>query len=172
MQNHTHINTDHCMGSGVFGVVETVGDDSIVSLSERLLAALIPEEEEADYCISDTDDLIVDDTYESRHEFDGNLESNGFSFESIESSSTNGYMQDYYHEHGNGILRTISNSGFDCPTNGLVVADQETIADREGFRSSYDNMDINERLLLEMHSVGIFPNLLVSSLSLSPYIYV
>ncbi|XP_031380403.1 uncharacterized protein LOC116195384 [Punica granatum] len=143
------------------------GDLTRISLFERCLAALIPEDEASS--ISENDELRTD-AYGSSHDLNDDLESNGFSYQSAHQniSALNGCMvtgMPEYQEHVNNVVsvvRTGSNSRVDCPVNGLLT-DQLLTSAVGPFQSLHESMDINEKLMLELQSVAIFPEAMLST---------
>ncbi|KAK8294958.1 hypothetical protein V6Z12_D05G033800 [Gossypium hirsutum] len=107
-------------------LVLDTGDKNVISLCQRFIAALIPEE------VSDcgNEDLPCD-SYGTGFEMDGELGSNGLShivnFQSTGHTSFNGYRITGKPEH-----------------------------DDSEIEFQYESMNINEKLLLEAQSVGIF----------------
>lgn len=55
-------------------------------------------------------------------------------------------------------IMTVSDAGNDHMQNGLVA---DLISGTVCSEYQYNNMPINERLLLEIHSIGLYPDLLV-----------
>ncbi|KAF8036534.1 hypothetical protein BT93_C2303 [Corymbia citriodora subsp. variegata] len=146
-----------------------VPDQNMIPLCQRLIAALIPEEE-AD-CGSFENDDLINDAHGSRLKLDREMESNSFSCQPLHSHryssalALNGHMVSRIPEHEErdndivDMIRTGINSGFEHPINGLV-RDQRMMPmmPRTGCsEAQYDRMSLDERLLLEVHSIALFP---------------
>ncbi|KAI4379556.1 hypothetical protein MLD38_005836 [Melastoma candidum] len=140
-------------------------DQEAVPLWQRLIAALIPEEE-AEYC--DTEhSVFMTDGQGSSFELDqpvdpnvpfydsGTIHRHSDSFSSEDCLMSNIPDQQGHENDVIGLreLRIISDS--DHPINGLLK-NPELIPPRCS-EAQYDNMSIDERVLLEMHSISIFP---------------
>lgn len=96
-------------GLGLFEGEIHAGDRTRISLFERCLAAIIPEEEASS--INANDELRID-AYASSHELNEELESNGFSYESAHHcvSAVNGYVvtcMPEYQDHVNDMVSII-----------------------------------------------------------------
>ncbi|KAI3407429.1 uncharacterized protein J3R85_020999 [Psidium guajava] len=155
------------VGLDLAGQMEVaVPDQNMIPLCQRLLAALIPEDE-ADCGSFENDDLIID-AHGSRLKLDRETELNSFSCQSLHNhryssaSAVNGHMVSRIPEHEQhdndtvNMIRTGINAAFDQPINGLV-RDQIMIPSTGCSEVKYDRMSIDERLLLEVHSIAIFP---------------
>ncbi|XP_030448379.1 uncharacterized protein LOC115671056 [Syzygium oleosum] len=155
------------MGLDLAGQMEVAASDqNMIPLCQRLIAALIPEEE-AD-CGSFENDDLINDAHGSRLKLDRETESNSFRCQPLHNHwyssalAVNGHMVSHipeHEEHENDIvdmIRTGINSGFDHPINGLV-RDQIMMPSTGCSEVKYDRMSIDERLLLEVHSIAIFP---------------
>ncbi|XP_062147927.1 uncharacterized protein LOC133856895 isoform X1 [Alnus glutinosa] len=144
-------------------LVPGTGDHSLIPLCQRLIAALISEED----CSNGNEDLKYND-YGTDFELDGELEPNNLNHQSLVSfqfagpTAFNGYRITGKAEHDEpdsnivGILGTGMNSSFGLSPNGLH-SDQPLMPNMACSEFQYDNMQINEKLLLEVRSVGIFP---------------
>lgn len=144
-------------------LVSGTGDHSLIPLCQRLIAALISEED----CSNGNEDLKYND-YGTEFELDGELEPNSLNHQSLVSfqfagpTAFNGYRITGRAEHDEpesnivGILSTGMNSSFGLSPNGLH-SDQPLMPNMACSEFQYDNMKINEKLLLEVRSVGIFP---------------
>jgi hypothetical protein len=151
-------------------LVPGTGDHSLIPLCQRLIAALISEED----CSNGNEDLKYND-YGTDFELDGELEPNSLNHQSLVSfqfagpTAFNGYRITGKAEHDEpdsnivGILGTGMNSSFGLSPNGLH-SDQPLMPNMACPEFQYDNMQINEKLLLEVRSVGIFPEPVVSLL--------
>lgn len=151
-------------------LVPHTGDHSLIPLCQRLIAALISEED----CKSVNEDLKYNE-YGSEFELDGELESNNMndqsfvSFQFVGPTDFNGFRITGKAEHDEpesnivGILNTGMNSTFGHSPNGLH-SDISLMSSMACSEFLYDNMRLNEKLLLEVQSIGIFPEPVVSSL--------
>ncbi|KAK0571137.1 hypothetical protein LWI29_011630 [Acer saccharum] len=134
-------------------------DHNEIPLYQRLMAALITEE---DYSCGNEDI----DVYGTEFELDRELESNGldhqFNFQSVGHTAFNGYMITGKQIIDDEIdMLGISNTGINSSSgqslNG-VLPDQALIPGMTFSEFQYnDSMQINEKLLLEAISVGIYP---------------
>ncbi|XP_061995549.1 uncharacterized protein LOC133713510 isoform X2 [Rosa rugosa] len=141
------------------------GDHSEIPLCQRLIAALISEEDSS----SGNEDPVFD-AYGVESDLDAEVESNGLNYQSqvnfqfAGNSASNGYRITGRPEHDElegGIHipnRTIS-SNFGHSQNGLLP-DQAFFSGFACSEFQYGNMHINEKLLLEIQSIGIYPELL------------
>lgn len=133
-----------------------------IPLCQRLLAALISEE--------GNDELSDDhnyDVYGSAFEFVTDVESNAFNHQSLQNYELGGYNTSNGHRI-NSTLRPCKESvhspsnnhttGFDHSYNGLT-SDPATTPGTTFSEYQYGNMPINERLLAEIQSIGIYPEL-------------
>lgn len=161
------------MGLDLAGQMEVAASDqNMIPLCQRLIAALIPEDE-AD-CGSFNNDDLINDAHGSRLKLDREMESNSFSCQPLHNHryssalAVNGHMVSRipeHEEHENDIvdmIRTGINSCFDHPINGLVK-DQIMMPSTGCSEVKYDCMSIDERLLLEVHSIAIFPEAMVGT---------
>ncbi|XP_012443568.2 uncharacterized protein LOC105768266 isoform X1 [Gossypium raimondii] len=138
-------------------LVLDTGDKNVISLCQRFIAALIPEE------VSDcgNEDLPCD-SYGTGFEMDGELGSNGLShivnFQSTGHTSFNGYRITGKPEHDDseiGMLRNAEiHSNFSPSLNGTFG--NQSMPGSVCSEFQYESMNINEKLLLEAQSVGIF----------------
>lgn len=141
-----------------------------IPLCQRLLAALISEE--------GNDELNDDhkyDVYGSGFEFVTDVESNAFNHQSLQNYELGGYNTSNGHRI-NSTLRPCKESvhspsdNFDHSYNGLT-SDPATTPGTTFSEYQYGNMPINERLLAEIQSIGIYPELVVGAfLSSFPYV--
>lgn len=146
------------------------GDHNVVPLCQRLIAALISEED----CDGGNEDFKFD-AYKTEFEPDGELELSGLDHRSLTNfqfachSAYNGYRNIGKPEHDGtendivDIPPTMLNSSFDNSVNGFLH-DKALLS---GFACSelhYDSFDINDKLLLELQSIGLAPEPVVSLL--------
>ncbi|KAK2645301.1 hypothetical protein Ddye_020496 [Dipteronia dyeriana] len=134
-------------------------DHNEIPLYQRLMAALITEE---DFNCGNEDI----DVYGTEFGLDRELESNGldhqFNFQSVGHTAFNGYMITGKQIIDDEIdMLGISNTGINSSSgqslNG-VLADQALIPGMTFSEFQYnDSMQINEKLLLEARSIGIYP---------------
>lgn len=148
-------------------LVPGAGDHVAIPLCQRLLAAVIPEEDFS----SGNDDLAFDaDGVE--FDIDAEMESNGLSYQSQDNfqfaghAAFNGFRITGRPEYDEpeGTHKTIS-SNFSHSQNGFL-SEQVSISGLACSESQYASMHINEKLLLEVNSIGIFPELEVGLLSI------
>ncbi|KAH7519238.1 hypothetical protein FEM48_Zijuj08G0014700 [Ziziphus jujuba var. spinosa] len=139
------------------------GDAHVIPICQRLIAALISEE---DYG-SVSEDLKVD-AYGPEFDLDGELESNNLDHHSLVSfqvaghTTFNGYRITGKPENDERETNILSipnksmNSNFGHSKNGLI-SDQALMASRACSDFQYCNMQLNEKILLEIQSIGIYP---------------
>ena len=144
-------------------LVSGTGDHSEIPLCQRLIAALISEE---DYS-SGNEDLMVD-AYQPELDLDGELGSNSLdhqtliNFQFSGNTAFNGYRiigqseQNELETDMTGLPHKAMNLNLGHSLNGLVL-DQSLMLNRTCSEFQYGNMPINEKLLLEIQSIGIFP---------------
>ncbi|KAL7096014.1 hypothetical protein ACP275_10G058400 [Erythranthe tilingii] len=139
-----------------------------IPLYQRLLAALIPEEGIEVLFSSGKEDLKYD-VYGSRFEMEKDMESDTFAYQMSSSCEPSGYPtsngynvnsygRSFYELEKNTM--SIPDTGipsYDHLQNGLL-ADQ-LIPVTVCSEYQYCNMSITERLLMEVHSLGIYPDL-------------
>lgn len=145
---------------------QSVSGERDISLCQRLLAAIISEED----CTSGNRELEFD-AYGTGFELDGELGSNGVNqldnFPFSGHSALNGYKVTGKPEHHEseidlaGIPSTGIDSHFSHSMNS-VLSDQELIPGMACSEFQYDKMRIDEKLRLEMESIGLFPEPMVS----------
>jgi hypothetical protein len=145
-------------------LVTGTGDHSVIPLCQRLIAALISEED----CSNGNEDLKYN-AYGTEFELDGEFESNSLNHQSLIGfqfagpTAFNGYRITGKMEHDEpesdivGILNSGMNSNFGHSPNG-IHSDQPMMPSMAWSESQYDNMHINEKFLLEIRSIGIFPD--------------
>lgn len=144
-------------------LVRGIGDHNEIPLCQRLIAALISEE---DYS-SENEDFKVD-AYGPELDLDGELGSNSLDHQSLLNFQFSGHTA--YNGHRRigqseqnepetemtGIPHNAMNSNFGRSLNGLL-SDQTLMPSSECSEFQYENRPINEKLLLEIQSIGIFP---------------
>ena len=132
-----------------------------ISMYQRLIAALIPEEEdESEY-----------DVHESSFEIEKDFGSNSFCSHTSPSCDPSGCPTfNGYDVNSNGRsfyeleknIMPIPGKGFsscDHLQNGLHT--NQSIPSTICSEYQYQNMSVNERLIMEVHSIGIYPDLVV-----------
>ncbi|XP_060961109.1 uncharacterized protein LOC133031642 isoform X1 [Cannabis sativa] len=144
-------------------LISGTGDHTEIPLCQRLIAALISEE---DYSTGN-EDLKVDE-YQPELDLDGELGSNSLDHQSLLNfqfagkAAFNGYRINVQSEHNEletdmaDIPHKTMNSNLSHSLNGLLP-DQAMIANRPCSEFQYGIMPLNEKLLLEIQSIGIFP---------------
>ncbi|XAR67133.1 hypothetical protein NMG60_11013577 [Bertholletia excelsa] len=147
--------------------------NKVIPLCQRLIAALISEEGNDDLCIRN-DDLCIRsedlelDSYGSELELD-NLESvalnhSSFGFQHSGHIAVNGYsatntersLDDLDHSVLENNIIAMPEKRAQYLQNGLV-SDIEMASDVDSSEFQYHKMSIEERVLLELHSVGLYP---------------
>ncbi|KAL7590691.1 hypothetical protein Lser_V15G38842 [Lactuca serriola] len=113
-----------------------------IPLCQRLLAALISEEGNID-----------------EHNYHVYGSGSGFEFETDMESNHRSTFSGHGHRINNHVM-SIPDSGFDTSYNGLL----SDLAMTPGSATTlseyqYSNMSVNERLLIEIQSIGIYPEL-------------
>ncbi|KAL1547797.1 hypothetical protein AAHA92_16109 [Salvia divinorum] len=128
-----------------------------ISMYQRIIAALIPEEDESKY-----------DVHESSFEIEKDLGSNTFCSHMSPNCDPSGCLTfNGYDVNSNGRsfyeleqnIMPIPGTGFpscDHLQNGLHT-DQPIPSTVSEYQ--YQNMSVNERLIMEVHSIGIYPDL-------------
>ncbi|KAK6147678.1 hypothetical protein DH2020_018590 [Rehmannia glutinosa] len=139
-----------------------------ISLYQRLIAALIPEEGNQLLFCSGKEDLKYD-VYGSRFELEKDMESDTLCSQISPSCDPSGYPTSngydvnsngrslYELEHNIVSIPDTGNPSYDHLQIGLH-ADQ-LIPGTVCSEYQYYNLSINERLLMEIHSIGIYPDL-------------
>ncbi|XP_004513449.1 uncharacterized protein [Cicer arietinum] len=128
----------------------TKGDCNVIPLCQRLISALISEEG-----CSESEDLKFD-AYDTEFETDGELELNSLDNHSLDNynftshSTCNGYRTTQRPERDD----TRSDIVY-IPSNGLSSSQKMPILTSSEL--GYDALDMNDRLLLELQSIGISP---------------
>ncbi|XP_022147622.1 uncharacterized protein LOC111016503 isoform X2 [Momordica charantia] len=168
--NISHDNFDHIENEArgevpLEHIIHESKDHTVIPLYQRLLASLIPEEVADD----ESGDTMFD-RYGMR-ELDEDLKPKKLSHQISPSSQFSGHtaMDDYNMRGGSGSdqympetdREGISNSAmmlhFSNSLNGLVSS-QALMAGMACSEFQYDDMQLNDKLLLEIQSIGIFPD--------------
>ncbi|KAA3477160.1 Twist-related 1 [Gossypium australe] len=132
-------------------------DNNLIPLCQRFLAALIPEEDSD----SGNEDLQFD-IYGAGFQMDGELGSNGLrhivNFQSTEHASFNGYRTSGKPECDDPEIDMVGKTGissaFSHSLNGTFL--DKPMPDMVCSEFVYEGMKINEKILLEAQSIGIF----------------
>ncbi|XP_039044251.1 uncharacterized protein LOC120183656 isoform X2 [Hibiscus syriacus] len=132
-------------------------DNNVIPLCQRFLAALIPEEDSD----SGNEDPQLD-IYGTGYQVDGELGSNGLShivnFQSTGHACFNGYRTSGWPEYDNPEIDILGTTGisstFSHSLNGSFP--DKPMPDMVCSEFQYESMNINEKLLLEAQSIGIF----------------
>ncbi|XP_012450104.1 uncharacterized protein LOC105773044 isoform X1 [Gossypium raimondii] len=132
-------------------------DNNLIPLCQRFLAALIPEEDSD----SGNEDLQFD-IYGAGFQMDGELGSNGLrhivNFQSTEHASFNGYRTSGKPECDDPEIDMVGKTGisstFSHSLNGTFL--DKPMPDMVCSEFEYEGMKINEKILLEAQSIGIF----------------
>ncbi|QCD80267.1 hypothetical protein DEO72_LG2g588 [Vigna unguiculata] len=137
------------------------GDHNTIPLCHRLIAALISEEE----CSGGSEQFKFD-TFNPEFDPDGQSESSGLDYHSGTNfrfachSASNGYRIIDKPEHDVtdsdiiGIPPTGLNSSFGKSVNGFLH-DRASMSSFISSEMQYDSLDINDKILLELKSIGI-----------------
>lgn len=148
--------------------------DSVeIPLCQRLLAALISEEGNEEPSCSGNDDLNFN-VYGSGFELEMDIESGSFNHRSLQSfdiageAAFNSYgitamgrsCNELEHSLPDNVVMSMTDTGitssFDPSQNG-VLPDRAMIPGIVCSEYQYSNMSINEKLLLEIQSIGLYP---------------
>ncbi|XP_026422057.1 uncharacterized protein LOC113318145 isoform X2 [Papaver somniferum] len=138
-------------------------DDNVIPLCQRLISALVSEEEIEEFCYTGDD--------ETSFGWDAELKANSLNQQSfgnycsIGKPVTNGYRIPSSGRYRNGFVHdevdfpAIPNSASfrDDSVDGLL-ADQEVMPNAHCSELPYNQMALEERLLLELQSIGIYPD--------------
>ncbi|KAJ9548103.1 hypothetical protein OSB04_020646 [Centaurea solstitialis] len=154
-----------------------------IPLCQRLLAALISEDGNDEVPFSGSDAHKFD-VYGSPFEFETDVESNSaFNHQSLKNFELGGHgsfgghrinsalrsCNESVHIPSNNHVMSIPDStivtGFDHSYNGLL-SDSPTVSGVSVSEYQYGNMSINERLLIEIQSIGLYPELVLSNILL------
>ncbi|KAI4344547.1 hypothetical protein L6164_011762 [Bauhinia variegata] len=142
-------------------LLPATGDHYVIPLCQRLISALISEEDWS----SGFEDVKFN-AYETEFEPDGELELNNLDYHSRASfqfagrSAYNGYRifgkpgQDDTESDIVGIPATEMNSNFGNSLSGMLH-DKTLMASLSCSELQYDSLDINDKILLELQSIGI-----------------
>ncbi|KAJ4958721.1 hypothetical protein NE237_025832 [Protea cynaroides] len=149
-----------------------IKDHNVIPLSERLIAALISEEEYEGSCSRRDEDLKFN-IYGNSYQLDEELKSSSLSqtelgnFQTVARAASNGYRiratRGYPATMEHGDLGDVD--VLEDPTSGIVSwhslnglqPDQALMPVKACTELRYEKMTMNERLLLELQSIGIFP---------------
>ncbi|GAB2267741.1 hypothetical protein Dimus_002722 [Dionaea muscipula] len=153
--------------------LETRGPDAI-PLCQRLIAALVTEEDIEGHCHGTNEGIQVNDLGEE-FQLDAELECGTFGYGLLgnlhTSATLNGFqitavkrsldqLEGYDELESASQMAGIQNSGtilnLSLSVNGLLPG-PEMIPNMVNPEYQYDNMSIEERLLLEIQGIGIFP---------------
>ncbi|GFP79433.1 hypothetical protein PHJA_000086800 [Phtheirospermum japonicum] len=139
-----------------------------ISLYQRLMAALIPEEENQVLACSGKEDFKYD-VYGSRFEMEKYMESDTLCSQISPSCDPSGYaISNGYDVNSNGrSLYELEHNIASIPDTGIPSYDHLQIGLHTDqlmpgtvcSEYQYYNLSINERLLMEVHSIGIYPDL-------------
>ncbi|KAM1047180.1 hypothetical protein ACFX2C_026572 [Malus domestica] len=144
--------------------VPGTGDHAAISLCQRLLAALISEEDS-----SGVNEDFTFDSYGVDFDLDAEVESNGLDYQSQDNvqfaghTAFNGYRitgrPEYDEPEGVvGIPNKVMSSDFGHLQNGFL-SDPAVMPGLACSEFQYGNMSLDQKLVLEVQSVGIFPEL-------------
>ncbi|XP_071696844.1 uncharacterized protein [Rutidosis leptorrhynchoides] len=135
-----------------------------VPLCQRLLAALISEEESEGPFFSANDDQKYN-AFGSAYEFETDIESSVFNHRPFQNStlrSCNESVHIQSKSYNNMMIRDSSiGIGLDHSYNGVLS--DPAISSMTLSEYQYGNMPLNERLLVEIQSVGLYPQLVPDS---------
>ncbi|XP_042488480.1 uncharacterized protein LOC122068667 isoform X2 [Macadamia integrifolia] len=151
-----------------------IRDHNVVPLCGRLIAALISEDENGGFCSNGDEDLNFN-IYGTSSELDEEFKSNSLSrtelgnFQTVARATSNGYRiratrrrldQMEHDDLGDVDVLPDTTSGivsnFRHSLNGLQP-DQAVMPVKACSELQYEKMTLNERLLLELQCIGIFP---------------
>ncbi|KAI3913681.1 hypothetical protein MKX01_035877 [Papaver californicum] len=154
---HPEYHSDHS--------VPARADDNVIPLCQRLISALVSEEEIEEFCYTGDD--------ETSFGWDAELKVNSLNQQSFGNycsigKPVNGYRIPASGRYRNGVVHdevdflAIPNSGIissfrDDSLDGLQ-ADQEVMPNTLCSEIQYNQMALEERLLLELQSIGIYPD--------------
>ncbi|KAK4415716.1 hypothetical protein Salat_2679000 [Sesamum alatum] len=136
-----------------------------VSLYQRLIAAFIPEEGTEVLFGGGKEDLRYD-VHGFRFEMEKDIEFDTFCSQISPSCDPSGYpSSNGYDVNSNGRsyyemehhIVSIPDPGYDHLQNGLLA--DRLIPDTVCSEYEYQNLSISERLILEVHSIGIYPDI-------------
>lgn len=147
------------------------GDHNMVPLCQRLIAALISEEDRS----GGNEDLKFD-AYDNESELDGELELSGLDHHSLSNfqfsshSANNGYGIIGKPAHDESDMIDIPNFGlnpsFGNSINGFLH-DKALMSSLACSELQYNSLGINDKLLLELQSIGLDLESVVSLLAYS-----
>ncbi|XP_010262016.1 PREDICTED: uncharacterized protein LOC104600644 isoform X2 [Nelumbo nucifera] len=140
----------------------------VVPLSQTLIAAIISVDECEDY-LSEGDEDMKFDICKTGFDLDSGLKSNSLNHLRVGQAASNGYrtipcqrlidgMEHYELENDDLVtdINTGANLNFGCSLNGFQP-DQAVVTKMACTEFQYDKMSLEERVLLEIQSIGIFP---------------
>lgn len=150
-----------------------------ISLYQRLIAAIIPEGEEELCCSGNEGETF--DAYESGFELVKDVKSDSLQSQMLHSSDVSGHpVSNGYRISSNG--RSFSEMETNMPDDNIISSpdailsydsSQNGLLPEQAMTSGgictefqYNNMSLSERLLLEIHCIGIYPEIVVGSVSL------
>lgn len=157
-------------------MTKTKKTHSEIPLCQRLLAALITEEgNEEEPCCSGSEDLNFD-VYDGSgvDELDTDMEASAYNHQSLKKTfelsgraSFNGYKitatrRSSFNEMERHLADNDINGGI---TSSFDHSQNDSLPGYSGVQ--YGSMSVDERLLLEIQSIGLYPEPVVGSLSLS-----
>ncbi|XP_009603745.1 uncharacterized protein [Nicotiana tomentosiformis] len=166
-----NINETQCLESTLDRMVSGKSKPKDISLYQRVMAALIPEDL---YCSGNED--LSSDSYQSGFEMEMNSESDASCAQILYDSETSKYPA------SNRYMITASGGPFDnleqvmaynnvtsASDNGdflnydhsqkCLLPQQQTTPDFVCSEYQYNEMSIDEKLLLEIHCIGIYPQM-------------
>ncbi|CAA3008371.1 Hypothetical predicted protein [Olea europaea subsp. europaea] len=145
-----------------------------ISLYQTLIAALIPEEGNQELCCSRNEDPRFD-VYGSRFEMERDMETDTYCSPRSQNrdisrcSASNGYRINADGELFYGLDHTMpDHNGTSVPDMGILpifnhlqngLLPDQMMPGVECSEYQYNKMSIKERLLLEIHSIGLYPDL-------------
>lgn len=150
-----------------------------ISLYQRLIAAIIPEGE-GELCCSSNEGEIFD-TYESGFELVKDVKLDSLQSQMLHNSDVSGHpVSNGYRINTNG--RSFSEMETNVPDDN-IISSPDAILSYDSLQNGllpeqvitsggictefqYNNMSLSERLLLEIHCIGIYPEIVVGSVSL------
>ncbi|KAL0426838.1 UNVERIFIED_CONTAM: hypothetical protein Slati_2858600 [Sesamum latifolium] len=141
-----------------------------ISLYQRVVAALISEEENEELLCGGKD-VLGYDVYGSGFDVENNIESDVFPSRMSEGYDLSGYptssgysvnshrisFDELDHSVRGDSIVPVQDTGYDCLQNDLLA--DPLMPGAECSKYQYHNMSMNGRLLMEVHSIGIYPDL-------------
>ncbi|KAK9274643.1 hypothetical protein L1049_021894 [Liquidambar formosana] len=143
---------------------------SETTLCQRLIAAIISEDESEDFDCSGNEDHIygtgfeMDAEFESNilnHQLSGNFQISGHAaFNGCRITATGRSLDKRGYDKSESDIVSIPNTGiisnYSHPLNGML-SDQAMMPSIACSEFQYDSMSIESKLLMEIQSIGIFP---------------